>query len=323
MNRSFKTMAILAGLGSAVASTAKADPYTLGNLANFQVYAFDANTTIQLAANANVKGNIGIGTGADILLAGNPVTVTGQIFFADATVTNGGNMSVNAGSYTIDGQAACTTFATCNVAPREVTSSAAASGGKADAVTMYANASALAVTDATLTGNWASSYTWNGNGGTNVADLTSLNLDTGDILTLNGTASDFFIINIENGFTGHHTGKVVLGANVSPDHVLFNMLCATAHSGVCTDDGGSGSVNFTESFTGAGIVLAPDKDITEDITAGWTGRLIGGEAKLIKISSPLNNQGLVPEPSTLPLIASGMMGLATMAVQKRRKGRRA
>ena len=263
-----KAAAVALVLGFGVARPCLADPYSLGSLANFAVYGFGAGTTIQLTGPASINGNVGVGLGSDLTLGGAGLNVSGKIFFANPIVVSGAgdNFNASGGPITINGQPACNSDATCSDASRAEGSNLVASQAQGDQFFLYNEAGLLAATTGSPTGTLNSLFTWTGNGGTNVARLASIDLSTGDVLTLNGTASDFFIFNIVGAMTGSSNGAIVLGANVSPDHVLFNLLCDPIHIGICDDDivqdGTGDPVSFSGSFAGAGIVTALDRDIT-------------------------------------------------------------
>src|SRR6185312_5539546 len=98
------------GLGSFFALATQpsfADPYVIGtDLSNFTIYGFGSGFTDQLQPGAlTVNGNVGMGPGGDMTLGGSGVTISGQIFDSNATVSNitfsGGpnSLSVNGTTY--------------------------------------------------------------------------------------------------------------------------------------------------------------------------------------------------------------------------------
>jgi len=82
-------------------------------------------------------------------------------------------------------------------------------------------ASAAFALPATQTfGTISNTTTINGNGGTNVIDLSGINLSNG-ALTLNGSASDVFIVNVAGSITSSNS-NIAISGGVTPNHVLIN-----------------------------------------------------------------------------------------------------
>ena len=127
----------------------------------------------------------------------------------------------------------------------------------ADAVSASTKAFAMPATQ-TL-GAISHSTTINGNGGTNVIDLSGISLSNG-ALTLNGSASDIFILNVSGSITSSNSNIAISGGLLA-SHVLINV------GGNVTITGG-GPNNFY------GTILDPNGQVTvHDKTL--TGELIG------------------------------------------------
>lgn len=136
-------------------------------------------------------------------------------------------------------------------------------------------------------------------GCTNVLDLSSVNLGNGEVLTLNGSANDQFIINVSGGFT-LNSGRVLLAGGLTTDDVVFNV---TAGGNSVQTSGGLNNESIVN-----GILLAPHSGIA--FAPGLiNGELIAGGQTVHLVSGASINNTAVPEPSTYFLFASGFIAL--------------
>jgi len=313
----FRILACLV-IGAGLASTAFADPYSLGSAGQFAVLGFGNGFTNQFQPGPlTVNGNVGVGAGGDMILQGAGQTISGHVYYADPITAS--NFSAT-GTNNINGMP-CSSFATCTGNGSVTQNTSLVTSASTAVAAMYNSAKALnAPTTGAPTGNLSSNFTWNGNGGTNVASLTSLNLSSGDTLTLTGTASDFFVFNISGGWNMSGSGHIVLNG-VSSDHVLFNLLKSA--------DGGNGAaIGASGSALGYGILLALDRNITFDTPGGaWNGRLFSDTDSTIHLFSEATiNQptppGEAPEPASMVLLGLGLMGTAGV-IRRRRNAKSA
>ena len=139
-----------------------------------------------------------------------------------------------------------------------VTQSANLSQVFADAESASTAAFALPATQTFGTGI-SNATTINGNGGTNVMDVAGINLTNG-ALTLNGSASDVFIVNVTGDLTSSNS-NIAISGGVTPNNVLINV------SGSVTITGG-GPNNFY------GTILDPNWPVNVHDKL-LTGELIG------------------------------------------------
>jgi PEP-CTERM motif-containing protein len=321
--KAFLIFTVFAGLvlaGFAVPA-AYADTLDLGAASNFVIYGYgSAFTNLDNPGAVFINGNVGIGTGGAVNIGGTNVNISGDIFFADANANSTSQFVVGNGADHIGG-AACTSTATCLATGNVIFSNANALNAEAAVNNLYNTSRVLATTAGSPSGALSSNFTWTGNGGTNVASLSSLTLSAGSTLTLKGGAGDIFILNITGNFMGSSGGSIVLDG-ISPDQVLFNMICTGASQSCNSSDINEPAVSFSGSFVGAGIVLGLDSDITQDTPGGgWTGRFFGDTDETIKLFSEATitqptTTTTVPEPSSVALLGAGIFGLLGFARRK-------
>jgi hypothetical protein len=291
--------------------------FSLGEGVNFAVYGFGTGFTDQLQPGAlTVNGNVGVGPGGDSLLGGAGVVISGQLVYSGTISAanfsaSGGPITINGSTFNLSGTTA-TQIANGLAAGQLLQNNPVALQTMTDLENLYTSVKGLSVTAGAPSGALTSDFLWNGNGGDNVASLTSFGYSSGDTLTLNGSASDYFVFNISGGWSMSGDAEIILGANVNPDHVLFNMLK--------TADGGTGAdATASGGSVGFGVILGLDRNITFDTpSGGWTGRLFSDSDKTIHLFSHATinqpNPGPVPEPGTASLAA---LAIAVLALRRK------
>jgi hypothetical protein len=139
-----------------------------------------------------------------------------------------------------------------------------------DAANASAAAAALAPTQ-TLSGV-SSSTVVNGNGGLNVIDV---NGNITNSLTLNGSANDFFVVNVTGNIALGGSTSLGLSGGVTADHVLYNLI------------GSSGSVATHVGNTLNGTLLGLNYNFNLDGT--FNGEIIGGGNSISLLSGAVVN----------------------------------
>ena len=186
---------------SITAGTAAAGVISLGTAASYSVLGL-ANTQINNGP-ATITGNEGISAGGKLTNQA-PSTITGNVYESAA-----GEYS---GPGTLDGSV--------------ITNASLLTQNDTDAQTASTVAAGLTATQTFAAINAATTIT--GNGGLNVIDITGgINLNNAS-LTLSGTASDVFIVNVTGNATFAGTGGLLLAGGVTPNHVLYNFETAPA-----------------------------------------------------------------------------------------------
>ncbi len=153
-----------------------------------------------------------------------------------------------------------------------------------DAAAIDASNQIAAMTPTQTLGDIRNSLTIAGNGGVNVINVNSIQLDGSSALTLQGGPNDVFYINVSGKFA--MTGNTAIQlSGVSQSHVIFNII-------------GSGEqVAFTGKSFAQGSFLAVNRDIA---VSGATvfGQLIGSEGHQIAITSGAEVCGVPFVPPT-------------------------
>ena len=120
-------------------------------------------------------------------------------------------------------------------------------------------------------------------------------------VTINGTASQFVVININNGTSNENfQGPLLLSGGITPDHVLWNFTGTSGNLG-----------GTTNGAAVTGIFLAPNMAFNAD-NITFEGRLFGGapNADFETVSGFTLVQAGVPEPSTTALgLVTAVFGL--------------
>jgi len=289
--------------------------FTLGDAANFGVlYEGNGGNTLNFN-NSNITGNIGIGATGKFADAGGcagQCLITGVVEFSAA---NTGQFSSSAGT-------TYTPALAPNVNPlysqANVQNDLNALNSLSKTLGLETGASTTVSSGGSIT---ASSGTLDA-GGNRVFKVTSISFPNGTF-TINGSASDFVVLNIA-GAVGNNglNGSVVLAGGITSDHVLFNFTpaipagCPPTCTAYDTDytnlSGGPTMTISTNGLTTTGTFLDPTGTIQINHSV-LNGRLFGGDTGNMQIVSGANivapPASRVPEPGSLALLGAGMVAL--------------
>jgi hypothetical protein len=227
----------------------------LGDAGKYAVFALDS---FQYNGPGKINGDVAVGKSTNFA---SPAVINGTVFL-NTGVSKQGNIVPTGGFVTRD-------------------LSSAISDALSEANTLRG------LTATQTVGTLGNNSSLTGNGGVNVINTSGINMSNGT-LTLNGSASDVFVINDAGGFKSSNSSMVLNG--VTANHVLFNITGNVAITG-------GGGNNFY------GTILAPLSDVSvHDKTL--TGAIIGNT---ISDTSGFTVNGTKAVPAPAPLVASAAL----------------
>jgi len=281
---------------SITAPVAQAEAIGLGQAGNYAVLGLDSVTagTAINASNVTINGSVGV-SHLSTLSNMAPSTINGTVYYQDAgSVSGPGHFNGTPATF----QQSMT-----------------------QAVTDAFNANtqnALLPATQTVSGNITTGTTFFGNGGLNVIDVNGgISLNNNNI-TLHGSASDVFVVNVTGDLSLTGTASLLLDG-VATSHVLYNFTGGTsAHHG--SFDTHVGDVVY-------GTMLAPFYDMNLDGT--WHGELIGGPLSIGLLSGAIVTEDSftpgpgaqpTPEPATIVTLLSMSVAACIWNTARRRCG---
>jgi hypothetical protein len=275
--------------------------FLLGQASNYAVLVEPNLHNFGLTSDSGVFGNVGIGSPINaVQLAGG--IITGNLDFSLLPPSGGPNFGGTVvGSVGVNVAAVTSALNTVN----SLNTTLGAESG-----------TALVVTGAGQTIN-ASAGTLDGSGNRvfRVASASQFNLSGG--ITINGSASDFVVINILQGTSNEKiNGAVSLTGGITSDQVLFNFVGTGGELGAAAN-----------KAVASGIFLAPNMKVNIDAVT-IDGRLFGGgsltsnnDFKIVSnafVNQPPSSSAAVPEPASLTLFGTAIIGLIGWHWRRRR-----
>ena len=279
-----RSLCAIAILG--MASSATQAGFIIGSASNYAVLVEPSLHNVQLTSDSGVTGNVGVGSPVNSVgLSGG--TIHGNVDFSGAQPSGGPNFGGTVTGTVANNVAAVTSALTTMNALN--TTLGAESG---TALIISGSGQIINASSGTLDGSGNEVFTVASN---------KFNNNSGGI-TINGTASQFVVININNGNSNEKfNGAISLSGGITSDHVLFNFV------GTGGELGGAANKAIAN-----GIFLAPNMKINVDATT-IDGRLIGGGSTTsnndFQIVSNAFVNAPVPEPSSAVLATCGLLGL--------------
>jgi len=269
----------------------------LGDAADFGLFAIPQTgdaASITISSASGVQGDLAIGNPGLYHKSGAGV-VTGKVFLATGVTTSITGVPGAEGT----------------LVPNSDLTQAIS-----DALLASSAAALLPITQPAL-GDLTATQTVTGNGDVNVLSVSKIDLSGSKILTLSGSPTEFFILNISGDFDLSGSSAIAYTGGLVPSHVLFNFPTTG------TD------IGFSASSTAKGTLLAPFRDFTLH-GANLEGEVIandiritsGGQVKQNPFESPLPPppppppSSAIPEPGTLVLCG---LGATTIRFRCRRR----
>jgi hypothetical protein len=252
--------------------TVRATSLNLGAASGYAVFALGS---FQYNGPGSITGNVAVGQSTNFAT---PATINGTLYL-NLGVTENGNVVPTGGTQNVDLSNA---IAAAQAAPAQY--------------------NALPATQSF--GTLGNNSSINGNGGINVVDVSGITLTNG-VLTLNGGANDYFIINDSGDFTFSNS-DMALSGGVLASHVLLNI-------GGNTTISGGGPTNFYGTF------LDPNGSITvhdDNLTGELIGKTVSDTSGFQISNTPFTPTPTVPEPGTCFSTLGALLGVG--ALMKRR-----
>jgi cytoskeletal protein CcmA (bactofilin family) len=166
-------------------------------------------TSDQNSGSSYIKGDVGVAGNGNISLSGNSV-IDGNLYYeADGTYKQSGNAHVTGLQHHGDFDADLNNGVQEAYNSSKQAASYAASGA-------YAS-----IQNVTGTMNFTAQHDRTGN--STVLSLQNFTLSGSSVVTLSGSASDVFIINVSNQFSLSGSSKIVLSGGLTVNDVLFNV----------------------------------------------------------------------------------------------------
>ena len=262
-----------------------------------------ANPFTDLTTSGVGPGNYGVfslgGSGSQGMMDLSGATITGNVgVAASGYIDNQTGSAINGSVY--ESAAGQYTGAGGSLSGSTIINATLLASNNTGAATAASDASALTATQ-TFSGISATT-TITGVAGLNVIDVNgNINLDNAT-LTLSGPKSAYFIINVAGGISLTGTTSLLVAGGVHNSDVLYNLTLASSQL----------ITNSASPTTLHGIFLA-DGASSEIYLHDFNldGELIGHNITLGS-SSQVTQSGVVPEPSSLLLFSSGILGLAPL-----------
>jgi hypothetical protein len=247
---------IFAGLAFVPTARAGFITNTLGTAgpADYAILALQGANDIALNGPGTTNGNVGILTGTLSLNGSNGPEVNGNVFLATGANISIGNPPQVTGSV----------FTNQNL-----------SQANTDALNAAATFAALPTTQSVPGGAVSGTTTVNGVAGTNVVNLSGINLGNGQILTLNGPAGSQFIIN-DSGNLTLNSGRINLTGGLTPDDVVFNLTSSGNNLSTSGGLNNESVINGIVLDAAGGVAMAPGLINGELIAGGSTIHIVSG-----------------------------------------------
>jgi hypothetical protein len=269
--------------------------------------------------NGTITGDVGIGTPREFTISN--ASVVGNIRFSGAASTAGinelpGNPSTmtGPGPFTVSGGGTVSGGVVAN----DMGVTNALNAANSYSQTLGGESGTALTLTSTQTINASAGILDAGN---RIFTTSSVNLSNSTTLTINGSATDFVVINVTDNNPAFN-GKIVLTGGITSDHVLFNMFGGdyTAHTG------GPTLTVSTNGVITTGVFLDPNGGMQINHSV-LDGRFWGGDTTNQQIVSgaDINAPGgggfgsQTPEPSELiSLAAMSLVGIGGMFFFRRR-----
>jgi PEP-CTERM motif len=277
--------------------------YTIGaaDSANFAVL-YEGNGGQQMQFNnSSMTGNIGIGNNGTFDSSGGCAVsclITGTVEFAAAGPV--------AGQFTTSG----TTYVPALGPNNPLYSQTAVQTALNNLNSLSQSLGVESGTSTTITSGGsinASSGVLDGSGNRVFSGTVDSSFTAGTTFTINGTNSQYVVINIPS--TGGHgfNGSIVLTGGITADHVLFNL----DGGNYSTLTGGDTLTISTNGNTTMGLFLDPNGDIQINHSV-LDGRIIGGDTHNLSVvsgASIINTPTVTPEPGAMLLFGTGLLAM--------------